>query len=218
MRFVGLNRPIEILGFLAVIAAAAALGCSAQNVDAQATSAAGASDPCAGLVEPSVMSLQPGSKHETASGGDPEYKATLEALVRARLDVTNKETEANVFVEKSRAEIERDRLLRDSGTYSNWRLATLDLEKVCLELDEDRLARLSSASFRKAEIARLQTATKSLQLEAALSADAFRRMQVERIARMTQEAKRPEQLLANVKARIAAATQARDTLAKAGVK
>lgn len=211
------ERSSAIFGCVAVVAVCAAFGCSSSDVGAQATAGAGAStDPCAGLVEPSATSLVPGSKHDAASGGDPDYRAALAALVRARSDVT--ERELAFLSQKSTAEMERDHALRDSGSYSNWRLAQLDLEKVCLEVHEQRLRLLSSAQFRATEIARLRKVASALQQEAALPTDAFRRRHADRMMRFVQEAKQPEQLLANVKARIAAATRERDALAKTGQK
>ena len=215
MGLVSYKRQLGLCECLALLTLlVATFECSGQDVDAQANiDATGSSDPCAGLVEPSVMSLLPDSKRARASGGDPEYRAALEALVKARQALDLKEAE--IYAQRSRAEMERDRALRDSEAYSNWSLAQAELEKVCLEIDDHRTQRLFSAQFRRSEIARLQAATTALQQDLALSADRFRQKHTERSARMVQEAKSSDQLLANIKARIAAATQERDALAKA---
>ena len=181
-----------------------ALGCSVTAQD----------DPCASVVEPSAESLLPGSKHDAVSARDPEYKAALTALVEARLDFKQKETAmlasvgSGLYAQRSRAEIARDRALRDAGVYSEFTLTQANITKVCLDTFAYQLDRLpTDSALRGAEIARLTAASKRLRSEAGSPDQQLCQRYVAETEAILAQEKQPAKALADLKSKLAIVTQ-----------
>lgn len=118
-----------------------------------------------------------------------------------------------LYAQRSRAEIARDRALRDAGLSSEFNLTQANTTKVCLDTDAYRLERLSTdTALRRAETARLNQASKSLLAEAGLSAEQLRQKYIAQTEAVLAAENQPATALADLKAKLVAVTQSQQRL------
>ena len=94
-----------------------------------------------------------------------------------------------LFGQRRRAVIARDGALRDAGLFSDFTLINLDLERVCLEIESVRLSRATTDPSVK------------------LTPDQARQRYVRETERIIAHGKQPAKALADLKSRVALATQ-----------
>lgn len=145
---------------------------------------------------------------------DPTFQAVWSEWMNAGTAVTRMETE-HIDGADIRRRADADLQYREMRLKSNLLLQQVELDKICGQVIQLRVAQAGNDRLRPHEISLLQQATSALRKKAALGAAEFRTLYNKETDGLLAESKEPQRATARISSEIKAATALRDSLRSA---